>query len=127
MPNRHRGSSHRYPRTARLNELLRQIVADELERLADDRLELVTVTGVSCAPDLRQATVYLDTPEGPESDDVVLEALGELRHRLQAAVARQARVKRTPELSFVPDPAIREATRIEEVLRGIHQNEPGDG
>ena len=33
-----------YPRTARLNELLREIVAEELERIDDERLELVAIT-----------------------------------------------------------------------------------
>ena len=40
----------RYPRTARLNELVREIVAEELERLDDDRLELVAVTSVHVDP-----------------------------------------------------------------------------
>ena len=36
-------SNRRYSRTARLNELLREILGDELERLGDERLELVTI------------------------------------------------------------------------------------
>jgi ribosome-binding factor A len=39
-------SARPVPRTARLNELLRQIVAEELERIDDERLELVTITNV---------------------------------------------------------------------------------
>ena len=41
----------RYPRTARVNELVREVVAEELERIDDERLELVTVTGVDVEPD----------------------------------------------------------------------------
>jgi ribosome-binding factor A len=104
---------------ARVNELLREILGDTLERLDDDRTALVTVTAVSCDPDLRHATVYLDTLAGPEEDDALLEALGELRPRLQAAIAREARLKRTPELTFSPDLVVRTAGRIEEVLRGL--------
>jgi ribosome-binding factor A len=37
--------------------------------------------------------------------------------RLQAAVARQARLKRTPELRFEVDEVIRRAERIESLLR----------
>ena len=65
----------RYPRTARLNELLREIVAEELERIGDDRLELVAVTSVVVEPDLRRAVVYFDTLAGADADDDVLEAL----------------------------------------------------
>ncbi len=54
----HRGSVRRYPRMARVNEVVREIIADELERLSDPRLGLVTVTGVEVSADLRHATVY---------------------------------------------------------------------
>lgn len=112
----------RYPRMARVNELLREILGDALERLDDDRLELVTITAVDCDPDLRHAKVYVDSLGGPEEDDALLEALGEVRPRLQAAIARQARLKRTPELAFLPDPVVRSADRIEDVLRGLEDS-----
>jgi ribosome-binding factor A len=114
-----RGSARNYPRTARLNELVREIVADELERIDDDRLTLLTVVSVSVEPDLRRAAVFYDNLEGPEGDDVALQALGEHRIRLQAAIGRQARIKRTPELSFQPDPSVRSGERIDSILRDI--------
>jgi ribosome-binding factor A len=103
----------------RVNELLREILADELERLDDGRLELVTITGVQCEADLRHAAVFYDSLDGPDGDEAVLEALGDIRHRLQAAIGRQARMKCTPELTFSPDEVIRNADRIQEVLRGL--------
>ena len=69
-----------YPRTARLNQLFHEILAEELERIDDDRLELVTVMSVDCESDLRHATVYYDTLGGEDDDEEVLEALGEHRH-----------------------------------------------
>ena len=82
-----------YPRIARVNEVLREVLAEELELVAgsDSRLELVTVTAVNCEPDLRHATVLLASLPEPARA-----ALGEARVRLQAAVARQVRLKRTP-------------------------------
>ena len=52
-----------YARSLRVNQVLRQVLAEELERLADadERLRLVTVTSVDTAPDLRHATVYLSS------------------------------------------------------------------
>lgn len=111
-----RGTSRQYPRTARLNELLREILADELERLDDDRLQMLTITAVEIEGDLRHAQVFFDSLEGEEGDAEVLEALGEIRWRLQGAIGREARIKRTPELSFRPDPAVREGARIESLL-----------
>ena len=113
---RNHGSPRQYPRTARINELLREILADELEHLDDDRLQLLTITSVSIEGDLRHAVVFFDSIQGEEGDPEILEALGELRWRLQGAIGRQARMKHTPELSFVPDPAIRAGARIDSLL-----------
>ena len=109
-------AQRRYSRLDRVNEALREVLADELELVDDERLELVTVTGVTCEPDLRHATVWFDTLGSQEE---VAEALIEQRVRLQAAIARQLRLKRTPELTFDPDPAIAVGTRVEEILRGL--------
>jgi ribosome-binding factor A len=42
---------------------------------------------------------------------------------LQAAIARQARIKRTPELEFRPDPAVRTGERVERILRDVSREE----
>ena len=122
---RHRAPRREYPRMVRVNALLQEIIGDELERIDDDRLELVTVTAVDCESDLRRAVVQYDSLRGAEDDETVLAALGEMRPRLQKAVARQARLKRTPELRFEPDVVIRAAERVDEVLRSIEPpNDP---
>ena len=108
-----------YPRTARLNQLFHEILAEELEKVDDERLELVTIMSVECESDLRHATVHFDTLGGEDDDADVLEALAQHRHTLQAAIGRQARVKRTPELLFKPDDVTRSAARLEEVLREL--------
>ncbi|MCB0987441.1 MAG: 30S ribosome-binding factor RbfA [Microthrixaceae bacterium] len=119
-----RTPSRDYPRTARLNTLVQEIVAEELERIDDERLELVTVTSVVVDGDLARAVVYYDHGKGEEAEEQIQEAFGELRGRLQGAVGRQAKVKRTPELRFEPDKVIRNALRIEDVLRGLKEAEP---
>ena len=109
-----------YPRSLRVNQVVRQVVAEELERLADadERLRLVTVTAVDTAPDLRHATVYLSSL----SDDAV-EALADRRTQLQRALGRQVRMKRTPLLEFAVDPAVVAGSRVEDVLRRIREQE----
>jgi ribosome-binding factor A len=110
---------HDYPRTARLNELIRQIVAEEVERIDDEALGLVTIVAVETEPDLHSATVYVSGLGGPEADAELVEALAEHRKRLQAAIGRQARFKRTPELTFAADEVTRTANRIETILRDL--------
>ncbi len=121
-----RRNARQYPRTARLNRLLQEIVAETLESIDDERLELLTVTAVEVEPDLRHALVFYDSLQGEAGDDEVLEALAEVRPRLQRAIGREARVKRTPELSFRPDPAVREASRIEAILAEIGPLPPAE-
>lgn len=117
---RQRSSGRRqYPRVARINELLREIIAEALDRIDDDALVLVTITGVHCDPDLRRAQVFFDGPRGAEGDDEVAEALEVIRYRLQRAVASQTSMKHTPELRFSPDPAVRAGEHIDEVLRNV--------
>jgi ribosome-binding factor A len=119
------GTAREYPRTARLNELVREIVADELERIDDERLPLLTVTSVEVEADLRHAAVFYDCLDGAAGDDATLAALGEARWRLQAAIGRQSRMKRTPELAFHPDPGVRSGERIDAILRDVAPDEAG--
>lgn len=115
-----------YSRLDRVGVALREVIADELERVDDERLELVTITGVKVAPDLRQALVYYDSLRGL---DEVAEALTLQRVSLQSAVNRQLRLKWTPELSFAPDPAIAAGSRVEQILRQLRDHpapEPGE-
>ncbi len=105
----------RYPRVARVNELCREIIADELERIDDDRLEMVTITHVEVVRDLSHATV--DFSRLGQGEEEATEALAEHRVRLQGAIARQARLRRTPELAFRVDQAILAGARIEQLLR----------
>jgi ribosome-binding factor A len=105
-----------YPRALRVNEVLRQVLGEELERLADadERLRLVTVTSVDTSADLRTATVFLAT-----MDVDTAAALDERRGQLQRTVGRQVRMKRTPRLQFTADPAVQEGERVEEILRRL--------
>src|ERR1700722_16915060 len=105
---------HHYPRMARVNQVLREVLADalEVEAGSDPRLELITVTAVECDPDLRHATVLMAS-----LPDLAREALADVRPRLQAAIAREVRIRRTPLLSFKADPAVAYGDRVESILR----------
>jgi ribosome-binding factor A len=102
---------------------MREVLADEIERLsiADERVGILTITAVAVEPDLRRAKVWLASLPDPAR-----EALDENRVRLQGAVARQVRMKRTPQLSFAVDPAITQGERVEEILRGLRAEDDDD-
>lgn len=100
-----------------MSELLREVIAEELARIDDERLELVAITAIDVDAELNRAIVYFDALQGAERDATVREALGEHRVRLQSAIGRQVRARKTPVLDFRPDEVIRSAARIEEILR----------
>lgn len=109
-------SQHRYPREARLNQSLRQVIAEELVAIDDDQLDLVTITSIDVDAEMNRATVFFDSLRGEDGDADILEALTRHRARLQSSVARQIRSKKTPILFFQPDDVIRSAERIERIL-----------
>jgi ribosome-binding factor A len=102
-------------RTDRLGELLREIVDEELERIDDERLELVTITSVEVDRELDRARIFYTTLGQDERSPEVLEALAEHRGRVRRAIGSQARVRRVPEVVFSPDEAQR---------RGTHRGHP---
>ena len=106
-------SQHRYPRTARLNQSLREVIAEALTRIDDERLDMVTITSIDVDQEMNRA---IDSLLGEDGDADILAALASHRVRLQSSVGREVRSKKTPILSFKPDETIRAAERIERIL-----------
>ena len=106
-----------YSRSDRLSVSVREVVADELVRIDDERLEFVTITRVDVDTEMNRGIVYYDSLRGESGDAEIIEALNDHRIRIQGAVGRQVRAKKTPVLSFRPDDVIRSAERIDRILR----------
>lgn len=115
------GPGRPFARIDRIGELVRELVAEELERIADERLELVTITSADVDGDLARARVYysavLATEEGRSAE--VAEALEQLRWPIQQVINRSVRARKTPQISFVRDTSIEAGLRIEAVLAGL--------
>ena len=106
-------------RTARVGELIRRVVAESMEQLDDDRLAMVSVTGVDVDRDLHRAVVWFTSLGDTEEGDVdIAVAFEEHAGHLRRAVGDQTRLRRTPELVFRPDTVLRSAERIERLLDG---------
>jgi ribosome-binding factor A len=111
------------PRMRKVNELLREVIADEVTELKDPGIGFLTITGVETAPDLRHAIVYYSVLGTEEEATATAEALHRAGPRLQAAVGRQTRIKYTPVLEFRVDPAIEQGLRIDRILHGLGEGE----
>jgi ribosome-binding factor A len=109
-------SARGYDRADRLSELLREIIAETLDHIDDDRLQLVTVTAVEVDRELEHAKIYYTCLDGNDLADDVVEAFAEQRGRVRKAIGAQAKVRRVPNLTFLPDNVLRSAQRIEEIL-----------
>jgi len=94
--------------------LLRQIISDELARIDDDELGLVTVSGVEVDSDLFRAHVYLSSLDLEDAD---ISAVHKHASRVRKAVGQQARLRKTPEIVFQLDPGLVAGERIDELLR----------
>jgi ribosome-binding factor A len=118
-----RAQPRRYPRTARVNEVVRETLADEVERLSDPKIGFVTLTGVEVSPDLRHATVYYSVLGTDEQHDDTRDALRRAGPHLRAVLGRQVRLKYLPKLDFREDPAVVKGQRVEEIIRSLHRDE----
>ena len=85
---RQRRAGQNYERTDRVGGLIREIVATELERIDDERLFLLAVTGVDVDRELTRATVWFDVLDEEDVPEVVV-ALEEHRQRVQQTRARR--------------------------------------
>lgn len=107
-----------YPRARRVNAIVHEVIAEELEKLTDPRLAMVTVTGVEVAPDMRHASVFVSTLDRDQIADA-LRGLRAAAPRLRNAIGREVRMKFTPELEFAPDSGVIQGERIESLLREL--------
>jgi ribosome-binding factor A len=117
MAKRRRNAPRDYPRTARLNELLREIIASEIDRIDDERMGWVSVSGVEVDNELTKARVFLSSLD--EDLESSVEALEDNRGRIKKAIGNQAMIRRVPEIEFVTDPAIQSGGRVEEILGSL--------
>lgn len=113
-------------RMRKVNELLREVVAEEVTDLKDPGLGFITVTGVDTAPDLRTATVFYTVLGTDEEKAATAEALRRAAPRLQASIGNQVRIKYTPRLRFAVDRSIDEGLRIDTILHELEEERDHD-
>ncbi len=100
----------------RVNESVRQVLAEALPELKDPRIGLVTITGVETSPDLRQATVYVSVLGSLRKRKVTLQGLEAAHGLLQSRLARELRMKRTPHVTFEYDPSVERGVRMTQLI-----------
>ena len=102
----------------RVDEAVRAVLSDAITQdLKDPRVGFVTVTAVRTSSDLRHARVYVSVLGDDETRAECLAGLRAATGYLQRLVAREVRMKYTPEIVFAYDDSIDRGMRITEILR----------
>jgi ribosome-binding factor A len=109
------------PRMRRINEVLREVIGAAITELSDPRIGFVTVTSVETSPDLRAAKVHVSVLGSEEEREATMVGLASSHGVLQAKIAAETRMKRTPTLSFRYDETVEQGMRINELLEGGEQ------
>src|SRR5712691_2924876 len=103
-------------RMRRVNESVRQVLAEGVGQLKDPRIGFVTVTAVETSADLRHARVFVSVLGTERKRRQTLEGLQAAHSVLQALLARELRMKRTPQLEFEYDPSVERGVRMTKLI-----------
>ncbi|MGW1162811.1 30S ribosome-binding factor RbfA [Streptomyces sp. NPDC002513] len=105
-------------RAKRLADLIREVVAQKLQRgIKDPRLgSHITITDTRVTGDLREATVFYTVYGDDEERKSAAAGLESAKGILRSEVGRAAGVKFTPTLTFVADALPDTARTIEDLL-----------
>jgi len=103
-------------RMRRVNESLRELLSEAVLELKDPRIGFVTITGVETSPDLRNARVFVSVLGSEKKREATLAGLSAAHGVLQARLARELRMKRTPQLAFEYDPSVERGARMSKLI-----------
>jgi ribosome-binding factor A len=103
-------------RMRRVNEAIREALAEAIVDLKDPRIGFVTITGVKTSTDLRHARVFVSVLGNERKREKTLQGLQSAHGVLQAKLATELRMKRTPLLAFEFDPSVQEGMRMSQLI-----------
>jgi len=110
-------------RMRRVNSVLRETIAAEVERLKDPRIGFLTITGVKTASNLRTAVVHYSVIGTSEEAAGAQDALNSAAPYVSRNVGGKIAMKFTPSLRFEVDESIERGTRISTLIRDAQQKD----
>ena len=100
----------------RVNAAVREVLSETVGELKDPRIGFVTVTGVETSSDLRAARVFVSVLGSERKREESLAGLAAAHGVLQARIARELRLKRTPQLTFEYDDSVERGVRMSHLI-----------
>jgi ribosome-binding factor A len=110
----------------RVNAAVREVLSETVGELKDPRIGFVTVTGVQTSPDLRAARVFVSVLGSDKKREQSLAGLEAAHGVLQARIARELRLKRTPQLAFEYDDSVERGVRMSHLIDELAPDDPDD-
>jgi ribosome-binding factor A len=107
----------------RVNESIREVLSEAVLGLKDPNIGFVTVTGVDTSPDLRQAIVFVSVLGRESRRERTIGRLQAAHGVLQARLARELKLKRTPQLTFQYDPSVERGVRMTKLIDELAPDE----
>ncbi|VGO12314.1 Ribosome-binding factor A [Pontiella desulfatans] len=115
------------PRLIRVNELLKREIAEDLYRNfagSDFDAAAITVTRVECAPDLRDANVFVSIFGHEDNRDGMISYLNRHRQEIIRLMVKRVKLKYTPRLHFVHDESLEGGDHILSMLAEMERENP---
>lgn len=113
------------------SEKVAEAIHEEISRLLikgvkDPRVGFITVTGVKVTDDLHLATVYFSIIGGETERKGAEAGLNSARGFLRREIGKVLRMRYVPDLMFRFDESVEYGSRIESLLKQIHETEETD-
>lgn len=109
-----------FKRTDRISELILREISDIIAHdIRDNRIGMVSVSGVDVTRDLKNASVYV-TVLGDENDvDISLKVMNNAAQFIRSRLIERIELRYIPVLKFLYDDSIVNGMRMDKILEGI--------
>ena len=104
-------------RIYKVSEQIRTVIASELQRISDPRLQMVTITSVRVSSDLKHAKVYWTVDKTRVEE--VTEGFVSARGHIRTVLAKSVDLRFIPTLKFFYDDTLDTCEEVDALLAQI--------
>ena len=114
-----------FKRSARIPDLIIKEVSQMIIKgeIRDPRVSAAFITGARVSDNLADANIFFSVLEGSTDKKEVLKGLESAKGFIKTTLAKRLKMRKLPDLHFHYDTALETGYKVDEVLRGIHNDE----
>ncbi len=108
----------------RISEDIKREIISLMRELKDPRISgMLTVVKVDVSNDLSYAKVYISAMEGIDVAKESVKGLNSAAGYIRRQLGSNLHLRKSPELTFVPDDSIEKGMKLFEKLKGVEKDE----